>query len=152
MASKIAPRRPRTPQRAPQDPPDPSPNPPKCAPRGSKIAPRALKFAPRPPRRIVCIPKETPRVPEQLQIPSCTTSLKLSGTTCTRNIPCAGAAVFRPQGVLDPPPPAQQRAACCRSHSGTFLISILQMQILQLLAQQVTREAAPARSDRTSPG
>ena len=33
--------------------------------RGSKIAPRALKFARQPPRRIVCIPKETPRVPEQ---------------------------------------------------------------------------------------
>ena len=53
-----------------------------------------------PPRRIVCIPKETPRVPEQLQIPSCTTSLQLSGTTCTRNIPARGRRCCA-QRVLD---------------------------------------------------
>ena len=72
---KIAPRRPRTPQRAPQDPPEPPPDPPKCAPRGSKIALRALKFAPRIPRRVVCVPKESPRVPEQLLISSYHTSV-----------------------------------------------------------------------------
>ena len=53
------------PQGRPEAPPAPPRTPPKCTPRGSKIALRALKFPPRIPRRIVCIPKETPRVPEQ---------------------------------------------------------------------------------------
>ena len=76
---KTAPRPPKTapdpPKGATRPPRPPLPDSPKCAPRGSKIALRALKFAPRIPRRIVCIPKESPRVPEQLLISSCDTSV-----------------------------------------------------------------------------
>ena len=49
------------------------------------------KFTLRPPRRIVCIPKETLRIPEQILILCFTTSMHmLPGTTCTSNIPARG--------------------------------------------------------------
>ena len=102
--AKRPPRGPRTPPNAPQDGPEP---PKRGTPRGSRIALRALKFAPRIARRIVCIPKETSRVPEQLLIPSSNTSLQqLPGTPRTRKIPARGRRCCA-QRVLDPPPPAQ---------------------------------------------
>ena len=75
--------------------------------------------APRPTRSIICIPKETPRVPEQPLKPTCSTHpANRRCATCTRKIPGAGAAVFRAaRRVLRRP---QRSTACCESH-GTSL-------------------------------
>ena len=72
--SRAAKRRPRASQncedglKSGQVVPKTASDPPKGAPRGSKIVPREVTFTPRLPRRVVCITKDTPRVPGQNEL------------------------------------------------------------------------------------